>query len=177
MCDSNKAKQFVKSLAASERCLAGYVLSLVPNFVDADEILQDTKLHLWEQFDRYDPDKDFAAWARTVAYYKVLTFRKKRGRDKVIFSTEFVSTLTDELAGQGDELSDRSKSLLYCIEHLNQKYQTLLREYYGDPSSLQRAAEAVGMTITAARKALERTRESLHECIERRMRQQEARTT
>jgi len=177
MCDSHTASQFVKLLAASERSLAGYVLSLVPNFVDADEILQETKFRLWEQFENYDPEKDFAAWARVIAYYQVLTFRKKQGRDKVVFSTGFISTLSDEFADRGSEISDRSSELLFCMKSLNEKYQTLLRQFYGQSSTLQQAAESVGMTVEAAKKALARSRESLHECIERRMRQEGVKST
>jgi len=172
--DPNRTAQFVRLLAASERRLAGYVLALVPNFVDADEILQETKLRLWDQFEKYDPQKDFGAWARAVAYYQVLTFRKKRGRDRVLFSTDFVATLADEAASRGGEASDRSSELLYCLKRLNQKYQALLREFYGRPSTLERAAETVNMTAAAARKALARSRQALHECIERRLLREEA---
>jgi len=164
-----KAARFVQMLAASERSLARYVLALVPNFVDSDEILQETKLRLWDQFEEYDSQKDFGAWARTVAYYQVLTFRKKQGRDRVVFSTDFVATLSDEVASRGDEADARSSELLFCLKHLSPKYQTLLREFYGRPSTLEHAAKVVGMTVVATRKALARSRQALHECIERRL--------
>jgi len=174
MDDQNQTVRFVQLLAASERKLAGYVLTLIPNFVDADEVLQETKLRLWDQFGEYDPKKDFGAWARAIAYYQVLTFRKKRGRDRVLFSTDFVATLAEDAASRDDEASDRSSALLSCLKHLNQKYQALLREFYGRQSTLEQAAEAVGMTVVATRKALTRSRQTLHECIERHLLREEA---
>jgi RNA polymerase sigma-70 factor (ECF subfamily) len=174
MGEPERTAQFVQLLAACERRLAGYVLALVPNLVDADEILQETKLRLWDQFDEYDAEKDFGAWARSVAYYQVLTFRKKRGRAKVVFSSDLVSMLADEMTSRGDEVSDRASALLFCIKRLNKKYQNLLGAFYGGPSTVERAAEAVGMTVAAAQKALARSRRALHECFERRIRGQEA---
>ncbi len=171
---TERTAQFVRLLAAGERRLAGYVLALVPNFADADEILQETKLRLWEQFDQYDPEKDFCAWARTVAYYQVLTFRKNKGREKIVFSTDTVSLLADALSQQDEEISDRSSAMLFCLKRLNDKYQTLLREFYGHPSTIERVAGKVGMTVAAARKALLRSRQALHQCIERRLSQEEA---
>ncbi|WP_145282237.1 sigma factor [Pirellulimonas nuda] len=72
---SDRSAAFVTLLAASERQLAGFVLALLPNFADADEVLQETKLRLWEQFDGYDPSQSFDAWARSVAYFQILTKR------------------------------------------------------------------------------------------------------
>lgn len=173
MHDTDRTSRFVRLLAACERQLASYVLVLVPNFADADEILQETKLRLWDQFNEYDPEKDFGAWAKTVAYYQILTYRKQKGRNKVVFSTDMVSLLADELAHRDDALSDRSSAMLLCMKRLNTKYQTLLREFYGRPSTIESVAGTVGMTVAAARKALSRSRQALYECIERRLCQEE----
>ena len=70
-------ERFVQLLSKCERRLNDYVLSLVPNWADAEEVLQETKLRLWQQYHEYDPTKDFGAWACTIAYYQVLTMRKR----------------------------------------------------------------------------------------------------
>jgi len=41
-------------LAKNERRLSQYVLALVPNWADADDLIQQTKVRLWEQFGQYD---------------------------------------------------------------------------------------------------------------------------
>src|SRR5580704_11881026 len=48
-------QQFVRLLTGNERRLKSYILTLVPNLADAEQIAQDTSLRLWEQFDRYNP--------------------------------------------------------------------------------------------------------------------------
>lgn len=116
----NRTQQFVGLLAASERRLGSYVLALVPNWSDAEEILQETKLRLWEQFESYDHGKDFGAWACTVAYYQVLRFRTETARSKIIFCQESVDRVSAELARVAPKLSPRLGILLDCIEKLSQ---------------------------------------------------------
>ena len=78
-------RQFVRLLTQHQRRVYGYILTMVVNWNDADEILQETNLRLWEEFDRFEPGTDFAAWAIRVAYYQVLTWRKKRDRSRLVF--------------------------------------------------------------------------------------------
>ena len=51
--------EFIGLLAREERRLTAYVAALVPNWADVDDLLQATKLKLWEQFGDYDPRGDF----------------------------------------------------------------------------------------------------------------------
>ena len=46
-------REFVRLLAEHERQLSGYVHALIPLWQDAEDVLQNTKLRLWEQFDSF----------------------------------------------------------------------------------------------------------------------------
>ena len=81
---------FVRLLTQHERRVYGYILRMVPNWCEADEVLQETNIRLWEEFDRFEPGTDFAAWAIRVAHYQVLTWRKRRDRSRLVFSEEAV---------------------------------------------------------------------------------------
>ena len=80
-----RTREFVQLLTQNERRLYAYILSLVPRWADADDILQETNLRLWEEFDKYLRNTDFASWAMRVAFFQVLTFRKRHGRDRSPF--------------------------------------------------------------------------------------------
>ncbi len=47
-----------------------YVAALVPNVADAEDIVQQTALALWEKFDAYDPSQPFTPWAWRFALNK-----------------------------------------------------------------------------------------------------------
>lgn len=165
----SQVTRFIAALAECERELASFVLALVPNFADADEILQETKIRLWEQFNDYDPERPFSKWAKTIARYQVLTFRKRRGREKVYFSTDLMETVAEDFEYQASSYADRSEALEYCLNSLSSRCQTLLRECYAGNPSVQRAAKTVGMAVEAARKAIYRSRLAIHDCIVRRL--------
>ena len=76
-----RTADFMRLVTQHDRQWKAYVLSLVPHWADADDILQDTKLELWERFAEYDPAGDFGAWARKIILYRVMTFRSQSGRD------------------------------------------------------------------------------------------------
>ena len=169
----DRTTQFVALLAASERRLAGFVLTLVPNFVDADELLQETKIRLWEQFHDYDPDKSFDAWAKTIAYFQILTYRKKKGREKVVFSTELLNTLEVTYSNQESEIGKRSEALQHCLDLMSKKSRLLIARFYGGCMSTVGVAKSLGISLEGARKALYRSRVALHACIDRRLRSEE----
>jgi hypothetical protein len=52
-----------------ERLVYGFMLSLVPNWADADEILQETNIRLWDEFEKFVPRTNFAAWAVRIARF------------------------------------------------------------------------------------------------------------
>ena len=51
----DRSEQFVRLLKRHERRLNAYVVSLVHNWVDAEDILQEVAVDLWRRFDAYDP--------------------------------------------------------------------------------------------------------------------------
>lgn len=61
--------EFLRLLSQHERRVKSFILALVPNWADADDLYQETTVRLWEQFADYDPDQEFGAWACTIAYY------------------------------------------------------------------------------------------------------------
>jgi RNA polymerase sigma-70 factor (ECF subfamily) len=83
--ESSKNKLFLRLFLQNERRLYAYILTLLPHRADADDILQEASLVLWDKFDENNPPDDFAAWGCRIAYYKVLDFLKKDRRSRVCF--------------------------------------------------------------------------------------------
>ena len=49
-------QEFLRVFLANEREILRYVVALVPNLGDAQEIVQQTAVVLWEKFDEYDAE-------------------------------------------------------------------------------------------------------------------------
>ncbi len=165
----NKVERFAKLLASVQRKLFLYILSLIHQPVDAEDILQETNLVLWRKFDEFDPQTDFLRWACKVAYYEVLKFRSRRSKSEGLLSEEVLEVLAHdagELLGQAER---RREALAYCLQKLREPLRRLVLARYAPDATIQSAAHAVGKTVEAARRALHRARMFLLECIRRRL--------
>jgi RNA polymerase sigma-70 factor (ECF subfamily) len=166
-----RQQAFVRLLGHMDLQLQGYILSLVPNWADALEIAQDVRLTLWEQFDQYDATKDFGVWARTIAHYRVLTFRKDSIRKYAQLSGDFIDVISAEAQRQeNSELQEsRRSALLQCLESLPQPQKELLVRHYSNGDKLKDIAVQLGETFDGLRQRLLRIRRKLSRCIERRL--------
>ena len=162
----NRCDMFVQLLAEHEHRLGSFVLALVPNWSDADDIIQETKLRLWEQFETYDPTKDFGTWACVIARYQVLAFRTRSARSRVLFSQDLVERMSQELTQTEAESDARSLFLEECVKKLTQWQQDLLWRCCVANYSSQKVASQLGRKAEAIRQALLRIRRKLYRCIE-----------
>jgi RNA polymerase sigma-70 factor, ECF subfamily len=168
-----RSQEFVRLFQRNERKLYGYILSLVPNITAADEISQETNLQLWEEFDRFDPNRDFISWACTIAHYQVLTYRTRRDRDRVQFNSELLDLLADQAARQRDELAAKQSYLLDCLAQLSDFKREAIRLYYSLGMTAKAVAEKLGRSTPAVEQMLVRTRRTLHNCVELAIRREE----
>lgn len=169
--DAADQEVFLRLLFQHERRLESFVFSLVADFAAAEDIVQETKIMLWQQFDRYDPQKDFGAWARSIAYYQVLSHRKKMMRSR---EQQFSSKFLEAVAQAQEELSPkaaaREESLKQCVDQLQRQQQQLLLQCYSGEQTIKAVAEQRGRSVNATYKLLEKIRRQLSRCIERRLR-------
>lgn len=165
---------FVRLLTQNERRVYGYILSMVVDWNDADDILQETNVRLWEEFGRFEPGTNFAAWAIRVAHYQVLTWRKRRDRSRLVFSEEAIALLADEPSAGEDADGVRRAALAECMKQLSVKNRDLLTRCYSGVGGIRDLAGALGRTTEAVYKMLQRVRHSLHRCIEKRLAMEDA---
>lgn len=171
--EEQRSIEFVRLFQQHERKIYGYILALVPNFVAADEISQETNLRLWEQFDRFDRGTNFGIWACTVAYYQVLKYRKAGTRNRVRFDSRLIETLAGRAVGRWDDLAARQNYLIDCLSQLSDFKRRVLQLYYSLGLTAKAVADHVGRNVTVVEKTLVRTRRTLRDCIETAMHREE----
>ena len=57
-----------------------FTTTLLPVAADAEDVLQEANMVLWEKFDQYVPGTSFFAWACRVIRFQVLKYREKQAR-------------------------------------------------------------------------------------------------
>ncbi len=161
------AEEFVFLLARHERMLRAYVHALVPHVQDADDILQEAKVRMWRSFSQFESGTNFSAWARKVAFHQVLSYRKRRKRDRLDFSDEFLNTVASEYDNSAEDLEHRERALHGCIAKLPEDHREVLQLRYQEGFSLEAMAEKLQRTVAALYRQLSRVRHVLHECVTR----------
>ena len=162
-------RQFIRLMTKYERMVYGYILSLVPNWADADEILQETNIRLWEEFEKFQAGTNFAAWAIRVAHFQILTWRKKVSRSRLVFDQRVLDALASEPSWTDDEFEARQQALAVCVSELPDHSRDLLRHCYVEGSKAKDVAVEMNRTPASVYKALELIRVALHACIQRKL--------
>ena len=88
---------FVRLIKGAQPVLLRYVMSLVGNRGDAEDVLQRASVTMWRRFETFDPDSDFIAWATTVAFYEVRNFQRVSGRSRLNARRGWLSITLDSM--------------------------------------------------------------------------------
>lgn len=160
--------EFVRLWTIESRKLHAFVMSLVPNWNEAEEVLQEVGTTAWEKRGDFIPGTSFSAWLRQIARFKALSVLKQRGRGGIPSDT-----LTELLAAEADDLAEgfdeRQTALVQCIDKLSQKDRRLLQLRYGSQCKASVIADAVGRSVNAIYTALHRVHKTLHDCVTSRL--------
>ena len=161
----DRTEAFLRLLTANERRLSAFVLALVPHWADADEIVQETKIRLWQQFDEYRPGESFAAWACAIAKFQVLTYRKRVGRERSRFSDAFAEAVAKQIA-ETEYVTTGEAALADCLQKLNPRNREIVRRYYAGEAQVEEMAQELSRTASSIYKAISAARKFLHECVQ-----------
>jgi RNA polymerase sigma-70 factor, ECF subfamily len=156
--------QFSALLSQHAPRIYGYILTLVPNPADADEILQEVSTVLWQRFDEFQLESNFGAWGCRVAYYKTLHFLRHRRVQRAAFSDATVEMLESEMSVE-DPLSKEFKALADCLSELRQADREMIVTRYSKDGTPQQLAESFGRPVKAIYNSLDRIRRTLFQCV------------
>lgn len=155
-----------------QRRLYLYILSMLPNPADAEDVLQNAMIVVWQKFDQFEPGTDFRAWVARICYYEACKFRGRSRGQGVSFSPELMDELSVEYQRREDVLDLRQAAAPGCVDRLPAPDRELIDAVYGRRVEVPRLAEQLGREPTSIYRSLRRIRQWLHECIERAVRKE-----
>jgi RNA polymerase sigma-70 factor, ECF subfamily len=162
--------EFAQLLVRYDRALFRYILTFVSRHGDAEEILQRVATVLWQKFSEYDRTREFLPWAKKVAYFEILGFRAEAARSRLIFREDVLAALADCREIQNPVLEAQKQALLECLAKLGEDAVALLKRRYCDAETVATLAAENGKSAKAYYRRLDRLRDLIADCIERRIR-------
>ncbi|QDS99945.1 sigma-70 family RNA polymerase sigma factor [Adhaeretor mobilis] len=167
---SEQHEEFARLVASHQREIQSYIFANVVNWGDADEIWQETCVRLWLEFEKFEPESNFVAWAIRVAYYEILTWRTKAGRNKLVFDQSFIDDIAvEQTYVASSENQDRLKALDECLQQLSDRKRRIIGQFYTPHKEVQDIASVMNCSVGVIYKAVQRIRSDLRRCIELRL--------
>ena len=81
-----------------------YILSLLGNRTQAEDVMQETNAVLWRKAHEFKLGTNFGAWMLRVAYFQVMAHRRKITRDRLVFDDDFLADIADYAQQQTGEV-------------------------------------------------------------------------
>ena len=158
---------FLRLLAKSEPVVRSYLRSLVQDYHDHSEIMQNAFIIAWEKFSQFEGDEnDFCKWMCVIARYQALKHRQTQARDKWVLSDKLLEKIATE--GLNDIASTERwiEKLEDCLKELPELNRDLIKQAYTPKQTIKAIAAERETTPDALYQKLRRIRKALAKCMD-----------
>ena len=156
---------FIKNQSA----LKGFLLALVPDFAEAEDLLQEVFLVVTQKAGTFKEGTNFMAWARQIARFKAMSSWRKKKNSPQVLAEDVVESLC---ACEPEEPFDETQvaAVQNCIKKLAPHARKLVTMRYLNEHRPGEIAERMSWSENAVNVTLSRARTFLRECVQRQMR-------
>jgi len=166
--DHGRRAEFLRLLNEAYPKLYGIAVSMVGSLNDADDVMQEASLILWEKFDSFEPGSSFARWASQVTVNVTRNFCRRRRKHQAGTLGEAALARIAKVRGGVEELLElRRERLAHCLQKLASHERRMLLECYVDETSISDWARAENVSANTVYSQLRRLRRKLYDCINR----------
>lgn len=166
--DQHHSEQLARQWTECQPVVGAYILSLLPDFHQAEDVLQQVAVLLVREFDKYDQSRPFLPWALGIARNVALKSRRDVARNSEhLLSEALIDQIQDAFQEQADKWGTLRKALRDCLRQQPQKILELLRWRYSNDLKPGDIAVKMDITSSSVRVMLFRAREVLRRCIKR----------
>lgn len=160
---------FTRHWTQASRMVADYISALVPNFHEAEDLLQNVAVVLLRKFPQYDPGQPFAFWAMGIARFEILGSRRTYARSRTVFTPDLAEQAAEIQHELDAESEARQRALRECLREVGTRAGEVLRLRYQDALEPQDIAGRLGVSAGSIRVMLSRLRGVLQGCIQTRL--------
>lgn len=163
-------REFLRKYTAVQQSIFAYIRSAGIRLEDAEDLLQEAAVALWESYESYDPRRPFIGWALGVTRNLIYRqYRYDRIRQKVVVDSELCARISDHVSAaldaHEDALAEEKKQMEGCIKALPERSRALIRMRYHDRLDLKSIGTQIGQSYAGTHMLLSRIRARLLDCV------------
>ncbi len=162
-------EEVVRLVMAHRTMIATHVNCMIRDPILAEDTFQDAIVAILESWDRYDPSRSFASWARGIAHNVALATLREQARQPYALSAEALESVVEKSLtfGSEPELEMLQEALVGCVQQLSPGHQALVRLRYYENRSYAEISCLVGKSVKTLYVTCRRLRTLLWNCIQR----------
>ena len=160
-----ESARFFRLYNGAQKRVYSYLLMLVHNHSDAEDLLQETASILWEQFHKFDKQRSFAAWAIGIARNKALDFLKSKRHSRPLFNDEFYDDISKLAESESENTDKRFKALRSCVKKLSTLDQNIINLRFEKGIPVKKLSQDSGYSVDAIYKRISRIYVVLRQCV------------
>ncbi|EAQ79198.1 sigma-70 family RNA polymerase sigma factor [Blastopirellula marina] len=160
-------EDFIRLLTTYHGRILHYVVSLVPNRAQAEDVMQEVSLALWEKRSQYNPDLNFLTWMRAFARIQVLTHYRKQSRAPTQLSDEALQRVVASIDAQQHMVDDQLTLLRSCLQKLPLPQRDLVSRFYDGRLDVLAVAKELQIQPNTLYVKIHRIRERLLSCVQK----------
>ena len=164
--ETGKAERFLHLFSRHQQAIRTYIAVLTPGKADADDLMQETSLALWNKWETYDPQRSFVSWACGIARIEVLRHRRRLATSKMWFSEELIGLLASEYEKSESVYAARLEALPNCLDRLGERERNYIRLRYRSGGTIKSVIDATGRPQSTVYRMLSGIRDALRQCID-----------
>lgn len=162
--------EFVLLITNQQAAIYAYILTIFPDRVAAQDILQETNIVLCKKLSEFEPGTNFKAWAFRIAYWQTMAQLKRVKRAGLVsLEPDVMDLIADEVEEEFVDFDDRNFALRSCLQKLPAGDASILQAHYQAGESLAEISGRLGRSREALKQVMLRIRKSLRTCIERQL--------
>lgn len=160
-------KEFVELLTAHRTMLYAMAYSMCRKHDDAETIVQDASITMWEKFGEFERGTSFGKWSRAFLYRTAMNHVRAQKRLPIVCDPDVMESLSagyDSMSGlyKDDRLMD---TLNTCIDELSDADRGVLHLRFQQEKDCASLAGILKKSVHAVEVILYRIRKRLELCI------------
>ena len=164
--NTNK-RHSITSWIEVQTTVSAYVHSVILNYHDSEDVIQNIALVFANKFDQLDSSRDLLPWVLKVAHYEVANYFRAQNKERKFFDEKAMQRIEQAYQAIDSDAGDVKAALHECIQKLHDRPRAVLEHRYFEDMGIGDISRRQGVSQNAVRIMLHRVRNALANCVKR----------